>query len=293
MLSLVEKQRLDSATTLDEVCRLLWGEDPVRTVDWDMKLGVREAVVDSAYMEALAERIMRADLGLAPQEGLHRVRIGTGQREQFWEPVDTGFASWLDLLREGCRQLRPMTRFEPVADEASRILFRIFVKRSRAVVLMLLRNAGNALRWLGGASERLRADREVVLAAVRQNGQALQHASEGLQKDRVLVLTAVQLYGMALQWAYEDLRDDKEVVLAAVSQDGRALRLASQDLYKDREVVLAAVRQNGEALMFAPRELKNDKEVVLAAVRKNPDAFLYVSVWLSNDKEVKRAAGRK
>ena len=42
------------------------------------------------------------------------------------------------------------------------------------------------------ASEELRNDREVVLAAVKQNGKALELASEELRNDMAVVVEAVQ-----------------------------------------------------------------------------------------------------
>ena len=65
-----------------------------------------------------------------------------------------------------------------------------------------------------------------MLAAVKQDGNALKHASLALQAD-------------------------KQVVLAAVAQDCDALQHASEALKADREVVLAAVAQNGDLLQHA------------------------------------------
>eukprot|EP00971_Amphidinium_carterae_P172577 3420713-Amphidinium_carterae.1 len=45
--------------------------------------------------------------------------------------------------------------------------------------------------------------REIVLAAVRQKGQALESAAEGCRGDREIVLAAVQQDGLALQLAAE------------------------------------------------------------------------------------------
>jgi ribosomal protein S20 len=42
------------------------------------------------------------------------------------------------------------------------------------------------------ASNNLKADREIVLAAVQNNGLAFQHASENLKKDRTIALIAVK-----------------------------------------------------------------------------------------------------
>ena len=47
----------------------------------------------------------------------------------------------------------------------------------------------------------LRGDRDVVLAAVQQDGDALEYASAELQADREVVLAAVQQDGYALEYA--------------------------------------------------------------------------------------------
>ena len=51
-----------------------------------------------------------------------------------------------------------------------------------------------------------RADREIVLAAVAQNGCALMFASEALRGDRDVVLVAVAENGKALDYASPELR---------------------------------------------------------------------------------------
>ena len=90
-----------------------------------------------------------------------------------------------------------------------------------------------------------------------------------LQSDKGAVLAAVAQNGSALEFASKELQADKEVVLAAVAQDGTALRLASWELKSDKEVVLVAVAQDGIALWYASEELEADKEVVLAAVAED------------------------
>ena len=66
---------------------------------------------------------------------------------------------------------------------------------------------------LGRASSRLKADQEVVLAAVAQNGNALDHAPKKLRANRKVVLAAVAQHGNALQYAYmySALKADREV----------------------------------------------------------------------------------
>ena len=103
-----------------------------------------------------------------------------------------------------------------------------------------------------------RAYRDLVLAAVWQDGMALRYASEELQADREIVLAAVRQDGMALCFASEELQADREIVLAAVQQDGRALCFASAELQAEPDLVLAAVRQDGRALDYASVELLAD-----------------------------------
>ena len=95
----------------------------------------------------------------------------------------------------------------------------------------------------------------------------LQFASSALQADRQIVMAAVREYGGALDSASEELQASREVVLSAIQQDGDALGVASMKLRADRGVVLAAVRQNGTALSYASHMLQGDREVVLTAMR--------------------------
>ena len=153
----------------------------------------------------------------------------------------------------------------------------------RDEALEAIKEDGNELQH---ASLELRADRNVVLAAVRQaGGLAIAYASPGLQADREIVLEAVRQNGDALQYASTELWADREVLLEAVRQNGDALQYASTELQADREVLLEAVRQNGDALRYASAELWADREVVLEAVRQNGDhdALRYASTELRAD----------
>ena len=100
--------------------------------------------------------------------------------------------------------------------------------------------------------------------------------------DRGEVLAAVVQDGRALQHASPDLRADLEVVLAAVAQAGCALEHASAALQVDREViqaaklaVLAAVARSGDALRHGPLVLLGDREVILTAMQPDRGALRY------------------
>ena len=90
------------------------------------------------------------------------------------------------------------------------------------------------------ASAELKANREVVLTAVVQNGGALRHASDELKANREVVLVAVAQNGFALECASAELKVDRDVVLAAVTQEGTALRYASAELQTTGRAALLA-----------------------------------------------------
>jgi hypothetical protein len=114
-----------------------------------------------------------------------------------------------------------------------------------------------------------------VLAAVGQDGWALQYASPKFQNDKEVVLKAVGKSGGSLQYASEELKNDKEVVLEAVGQDGWALQYASDTLKNDRDVVLEAVGQDGKLIIYASKKLQEDKGVRFAAFRSNLYNFYF------------------
>lgn len=66
-------------------------------------------------------------------------------------------------------------------------------------------------RALKYASPTLQDDKDIVMAAVGQNGLALEFASPGLKNDRVIVgTTMLQQSNLALQFASEELKNDKD-----------------------------------------------------------------------------------
>merc|ERR1719276_793938 len=61
----------------------------------------------------------------------------------------------------------------------------------------------------------LKADKEIVLAAVSNKGDALQHASDSLKEDREVVKAAVSNNGSALKFAKGGLNQDEEMLKAS------------------------------------------------------------------------------
>ena len=64
------------------------------------------------------------------------------------------------------------------------------------------------------------------MTTVSRHGWALQDASEELRADKEVVMAAVKQDGDALKFASDELRANREVVLAAVEQNRLALKFA-------------------------------------------------------------------
>ncbi|MGZ3634259.1 MAG: DUF4116 domain-containing protein, partial [Parachlamydiaceae bacterium] len=90
-------------------------------------------------------------------------------------------------------------------------------------------------------SKELKSDREIVLAAVKQNGGALEYASEELKNDREILLATVQKSGQVLKHASVD---------ASQIDIGRYLREDNSIIEGQRTVVIGdeAAEKHGQSI---------------------------------------------
>merc|ERR1712176_915028 len=101
------------------------------------------------------------------------------------------------------------------------------------------------------ASSELKAHRDLVLAAVGQNGRALKHAAESLQNDPRVVQRAIDQNGCALEFASLALRDDVELVCSAILWKTAALSFASEGC--KRQLMEEASEWSGTSLQDIER----------------------------------------
>ena len=107
------------------------------------------------------------------------------------------------------------------------------------------------------ANPAIATNKDIVLAAVRQNGRALAWASLELRADKEVVLAAVAEDGRALEWAGPTLRADPDIVLVARTQQGQVLQDASPALQADRDAgVQAAVNSTASGAVDWHRRLR-------------------------------------
>lgn len=148
-------------------------------------------------------------------------------------------------------------------------------------MLALIRSEGGArFNYLMGASQRLRGDREVVMAGIRRapgGGAALGHVEMPLRCEVEVVMEAARTDGFVLENValYIDMQEEtrrdllanRDVVLAAVGNYGPALKWAAAHLRADRHVIMAALSSTyGYAPMDdVPMPLREDPVLQLCA----------------------------
>ena len=163
-----------------------------------------------------------------------------------------------------------------------------------------LNHENNESSELKNASERLRDNKEIVIMAVKNCGDALNYASERLRNDKEIVMIAVKNCGAALNYASERLRDDEEIVLAAIQSekpiyyydkiemdiDKSVLKYVSKRLQDDKQIVLAAIDNGTNHLKYVSTRLQDDREIVLQSVTTGKHQLKYVSERLQDDREI-------
>jgi len=137
--------------------------------------------------------------------------------------------------------------------------------------------------------------REIVLEAVRCDGDALESAPETLRDDDEIVQAAVgsvrNPLNFSLQWASARLKDDKAVVLSACTAHGHALQFASERLRSDHDCAVAACFQDSSSIRHVGAEALASKNTMLKIITQSSlQGFRLADVSLKRDPEVCVAA---
>ncbi len=105
-------------------------------------------------------------------------------------------------------------------------------------------------------------NKSFMIQAIENNATwVLAYASEKLLADKELILKAVKVDGQIFYYASSQLRDDKEVALTAVTNKWLILKYASKRLRGDKDIAIAALKNNIKAEMYLTDEVKKNPEV--------------------------------
>jgi Domain of unknown function (DUF4116) len=89
---------------------------------------------------------------------------------------------------------------------------------------------------------------QVALETLKYYGSLFITLNMDLQHDKDIVLAAVNQDGSVLQYVSDELKCDRDIVLTALRQNGNAIKYISDDLLRDKEIVLTSIRQNRKAI---------------------------------------------
>jgi hypothetical protein len=142
------------------------------------------------------------------------------------------------------------------------------------------------------ASEEQRNNKDIVLAAVRNVGWAMEYASTGLKSDQLFFLNVLRTPMMhsAFRFFNQALRFDRDNAILAVSVCGPNLQFTSPQWQDDNEIAQIALGSSFISLNYLPERFKDDEAIMLAAVNDNSYFLNRASKRLRNDEELVIAA---
>jgi len=115
-----------------------------------------------------------------------------------------------------------------------------------------------------------KSDRDVVVAAVKHNGDALEHADLLFKNNEEIVRMAIESNPLSLKYAAVPFRGNKELIKLAVSKDGKAAEHMLAPLPSEKsfmlELVCSCQSNSGYILDHLPSPLKIDEELWIGAI---------------------------
>ena len=159
------------------------------------------------------------------------------------------------------------------------------LRSDRELTLMAVKTCPNVISYMGFNTEYWK-DKEIILEAVKRQGELLAYAKNGFNADKEVVREALKNDPMALQYASKKLRADKKIVKLAVEKIGTAMQFADDQLRKDKEVALAAIRSRSEAIQIVHSSVLEDKNIAFKILEEDVSLFKYLPKKLRADKEI-------
>lgn len=159
------------------------------------------------------------------------------------------------------------------------------------IVKVAINKSPANIEYIGDKLKYLLNNKEIILNAVSQDGELLRFASDGLKNDNDVVMAAIKRNINSIKYVgnnFKYLLDDKKMIEEAINWDGSILNNASERLRNDPELILGAI--NNLKLKDQTDEIKDNKEVVLKFVEDDAENFKFASCRLRNDRDIIIAA---
>ncbi len=100
------------------------------------------------------------------------------------------------------------------------------------------------------------------MIAVQDIGTSLRYASNKLRDNYDIVMAAVSRNGWSLKYASEELRDNYNIVMVAVENCGTSLEYASDRLQNNYNIAIHAVKNGKCNLCYVGKELQGNYKIL-------------------------------
>jgi hypothetical protein len=161
-----------------------------------------------------------------------------------------------------------------------------YMKQNRTIAWIAVNNSGSSLEFLPAFQN----DFKMVLAAVKNDGYALQPASKTLKQNLELVLAVIARTPYALLYADKRFRTDEKHVLSIIEVHPSAVSFTSSDMRDNERVMGVAVKGDYKTIHHASDRLKGDYAFMLAAITHDARVFGYASLALQKNPDIIKAA---
>ncbi len=106
-------------------------------------------------------------------------------------------------------------------------------------------------------------NKEFMLQAIKDKSPwVIRYASDRLHDDKDLMMTAVKCDGQELYYASKRLRNDKELVMEAIKNKPLIVKYASKKLRGDKDIAKTVLLQNKDKFkIYLTDEILNDPEI--------------------------------
>ena len=153
-----------------------------------------------------------------------------------------------------------------------------------------------SLYMLKNAPLIFKQDEDVVLSAVRYNGELIEFAEETLRTNPEILLEAIHQIAKRRGACNPDrishmipsqLLSDESFLLHAIKDYPRIFELVPMDIRSNREFMMQVIKKTyGWIIQYVAPELQSDKQFILEAAKSNRDILRWLPENFKDDKEL-------
>lgn len=147
------------------------------------------------------------------------------------------------------------------------------LKDDKEFIMQFMQKEGNGRHYVRDVSERLKQDREVVLATVKSSGEVLIFVPDELKNDREIVIEAVKSNATAIAYIGEKLKEDDVSILAQGIREGR--HESSPFFWEDFD--------EDDLDEETINRYKSNKEIIIALISRANLGEVALNSWASKD----------